>query len=248
MLLLPAMTAPPDEVFARRHTPAPIDKKYAVFRDCLRWEFGFTCAICLLHERDILGWGGVEKWGVMHIEHVVPRSHDPRGIGTYANLLYICRLCNGARSDTDPEDGHGRRLLDPTRDIWSRHFTVADDRLHFARTDHDAEYTAEVYNINDARKVRLRRARRELVHGLLAATTSEHDELARLTGTLPRASPTDLTAAISHLERRLAQLHRRWTAESWIPEDAPDECRCGRHEARTLPPAYARQCVRMTAP
>lgn len=206
-LLLPPQTVPPDEVFVRRHAPAPIAKNYVVFRDCLRWEFGFTCAICLLHEQDIIGWCGAEGWGVMQIEHMVPQSHDLRTVGTYSNLLYICRLCNGARSDTDREDGSGGRLLDPTSDVWSEHFTVSDDRLVHAPADRNAAYTADVYVINDARKVRLRRARREHLQGLVSELACEHRELTRLAGALQRADAaklTDLQAAVAALPEELA--------------------------------------------
>jgi len=245
VFLLPPQTTPPDEVLIRRHTPAAVGKNYTVFRDCLRWEFGFTCAICLLHERDIQSYGA-QGWGVMHVEHMEPQSINAKTVGAYSNLLYICRLCNGARSDTAREDRRGRRLLDPTEDVWSQHFAIANDHLHFARDNSDADYTADVYNINDPRKVRLRQARREHVQRLLAELASERDELVRLERSLPRADPLDFAAMLASLEDRLERLRRRFTGQMWVPEDAPSECRCGRWEARTLPSTYMRQCMQMT--
>lgn len=246
VLLLPPRTAPPDEVFARRHSPPAIGKSYAVFRSCLRWEFGFTCVICLLHECDIIGWCGVEGWGVTQVEHIVPQSHDDRLVGDYSNLLYVCKLCNGARSDTEREDGQGRRLLDPTRDVWSQHFTLQGDELVHAPDDRHAAYTAEVYNINDARKIRLRRERRECMQALLAEVSAEHHELARLVEVSRRAdqdSLGDTAAALASLQARLARLGARSARQAWVPEDAPGDCRCERPQARTLPRCFARQCV-----
>jgi len=210
-LLVPATILPPDEAFARRHLPASV-KNYALFRGCLRWEFGFTCAICLLHERDIMAYG-VEGWGTMTVEHMIARTQDPNLTGSYANLLYVCRLCNQSRSDTDVFSVDGQRLLDPTRDIWADHFRVSGDKLE--PLDSDAEYTEEVYAINEPRRRKLRRLRRERVKvwdDLLQAGNS----VTKLLKLYPRA---------------------------WIPEDYPRDCRCRQTMAQRLPDVYLRQAV-----
>ena len=51
MQVLPCRTQPPDRATELRH--APLAAKYEAYRDCLRWEFGFTCAVCLVHESDV---------------------------------------------------------------------------------------------------------------------------------------------------------------------------------------------------
>ena len=80
---LPAQIIPADTALKRRHHPHPVETDYKVFRECLRWEFGFTCAICLLRAR----YNGVRSRRVgPQIEHLVPRSQDSKLIGVYTNL------------------------------------------------------------------------------------------------------------------------------------------------------------------
>ena len=59
------------------------------------------------------------------------------------------------------EDEHGNRLLDPTKDVWSEHFRIDNDNIVPIDGDADAVYTEDVYAMNEARKVKLRRVRRE---------------------------------------------------------------------------------------
>ena len=217
VLLIPATILPSNTVFVRRHKPKPV-KDYASFRACLRWDFGFTCAICMLHERDIMDCG-IEGWGVMTIEHMVPRAQDPSLLGTYANLLYICRLCNIARSDTDVVDMNGRRLLDPTKDVWSEHFRVLNDQLQ--PLDGDAEYTADVYRVNEARRVKLRRRRRERTVAWESLFQQGSATLDALETLYPR---------------------------QWIPDDHPRDCRCRGRSIRCLPDAYLDQAVLFSRP
>lgn len=226
MTILPASTQPPDEALARRHTPRPVPRDYTLFRECLRWEFGFTCAICLLHERDLQIPGGTESWAVMHIEHIAPGRTSALA-ATYGNLLYICRLCNGARSDQGVIDAQGRRLLDPTRDCWSSHFQLSHDRLQPHEGDRDAAYTAEAYDINNPRKVGLRRHRREVLAGLMEDLRLFHGR--RAAG----------HALLDEAER----LGRRFAAWAPLPEDAPADCRCSSPDVRSLPRCYQRQVL-----
>lgn len=235
--LLPLSTLPPDEALGRRHLPRPIKEDYTVFRSCLRWEFGFTCAICLLHERDIVQTG-VEGWGPTQIEHIVPQSTASRGatpgvVHKYSNLLYICRLCNNARGDTDVVDVSGRRLLDPTRDNWSQHFELVGDQLSPMSGDGDAAYTADAYAINDPRKVGLRRRRRQTVGDLVENLKVMLRRRDRPDGLEP-GEP--------------ARLARQLGVWAWIPEDPPADCRCALASARTLPAPYQRQVVAIEVP
>lgn len=226
-LPLPPQTHPSDRALARRHRPRDVVTKYAVFRDCLRWDFGFTCAICLLHECDIVRYG-IEGWAVSTAEHIVPRSHDKSLTGTYTNLLYICRLCNGARSDSDLCDDLGHRLLDPTADVWGHHFQLQGDLL--LPTTPDAEYTLDVYAINDPRKVKLRRTRRESICRLLSL----------LSAASTRAQAVDTRPAA---EAEIACIRQLLHPYSWIPEDAPTTCRCGKKK-HYLPKCYLDQARR----
>lgn len=249
--MLPAQTAPADEALTRRHAPRPIGHDYKVFRDCLRWEFGFTCAICLLHEHDIIQYGGAEGWGVMHVEHLVARSHDSRLVGIYVNVLLICRLCNGARCDAEQVNPQGFRLLDPTKDAWSKHFHVEDDRLIPFDGDGDALYTEDVYNINDARKVKLRRVRRERRELFLALLDAHRARTVQLVRRVTSADPSERATIAKDLAAardETGKLCRLFNQGTWIPDDAPVSCRCGRASARTLPAPYLRQVVEIELP
>jgi hypothetical protein len=57
--ILPPVTQPWPQVIVRQHKPP--EAKYKTYRACLRWEFGFSCAFCLLHETDLMPCGA-EGW------------------------------------------------------------------------------------------------------------------------------------------------------------------------------------------
>jgi hypothetical protein len=158
MKILPTRTAPPDAPVKRRHAPRP--GAYKSYRACLRWDFGFTCAFCLLHEADLTEFG-VERQGLTTIEHRILRSVDHALENEYANCYYACRFCNGARSTRAVTSPNGHRLLDPCADVWADHFIAAGDRLLPREGDADAAYTHETYNIDDRRRQVRRRARAE---------------------------------------------------------------------------------------
>jgi hypothetical protein len=242
--VLPAQTFPADEAFTRRHDPRSIGQGYAVFRDCLRWEFGFSCAACLLHEHDIISYGGTEGWGVMHIEHVVARSHDGHLAGAYGNVIFVCRFCNGARSDAPHIDSSGRRLLDPTKDVWSKHFRVEGDHILPVKDDVDAAYTEDIYEINDPRKVKLRRNRRLRLGDFLKALEKPRVRMRQLR----LRQETQVTKEIAELRDEVDRLCRLANLNEWIPDDAPAKCRCERASARNLPASYERQIFKIDLP
>lgn len=231
-LILPATTAPPTEPFARRHAPAPLKQNYRVYRNCLRWEFGFTCAVCLLHELDFAQYGA-EGIGVTQIEHLEPQSIRPDLVANYSNLIYICRFCNGARSDSPVEDDDGRRLLNPAADAWAGHFEVTGDQIKPRQGDRDAEYTEEIYNINDARKVRLREKRRKRLTWLLGLLRDGPDVPLALEKSGPTAAPL-LRSVLLGVEEQV----RDYAA---VPPDAPTTCRCECEDFLRLPPVLASQ-------
>lgn len=162
MKILPGVTQPWRAQIARRHTPQP--SGYWRYRPCLRWEFGFTCAFCLLHEVDFAPLG-VERLGVMQIEHFTPQSLDPALRDLYGNCFYICRLCNRARQNAPNRDPRGRgKLLNPCERSWSDAFTVVNDELlPRDSSDPDAAYTWEAYDLSDPNKTMRRRNRREAI-------------------------------------------------------------------------------------
>jgi hypothetical protein len=127
MHILPPRTAPATTPTARRH--APQQASYGEYRACLRWDFGFTCAFCLLHESDLSQGMGVEGLGLMWIEHRFLQSTHESERDRYENCIYACRLCNQARGTAPLIDTRGHRLLDPTETAWAEHFEERRDLL-----------------------------------------------------------------------------------------------------------------------
>lgn len=237
---------PPATPTVRRHRPKAAGDRWTVYRACLRWDFGFTCAYCLLHEADLYGGQLGEGLGGTTVEHHVTRSAAPSRAGDYFNCLYACRLCNRSRS-TKPDSGDGVRLLDPTRDAWVNHFFVAGDRLQPADGDADAEYTHRCYEIDDERKVERRQARRELLADRLPLVGVLHTELVALLRLADRLRRRDSRAFATVLQRistirsdarRALEDVARYAA---VPRDAPATCRCVDASEHTLPSCFERQ-------
>jgi 5-methylcytosine-specific restriction endonuclease McrA len=242
--ILPPQTRPPAKPTTRRHRPPPAGR-WTDYRPCLRWDFGFTCALCLLHESDLYGGPG-EGLGGTTVEHRVARSKDASRQNDYENCLYACRFCNRSRAALPLWDG-GARLLDPTRDAWSQHFLAGDDRLSPVEGDAAAEYTHRAYELDDPRKVARRQARRELLSDRLFLASHLEAESAELLRLADLFRPKDLLRFGRTLEllrslradarRALGDL-KRYAA---IPVDAPLRCRCPEPGTESLPEELERQ-------
>lgn len=238
--VLARRTAPYPQKLARAHSPTV--KTYENFKDCLRWEFGFTCAICLLHERDVVLPGtGAGRTGQFSVEHKVLKS-TPAGKAReddYSNCLYLCRFCNTCRGDRYPDVTPEARLLDPVTDRWDKHFVIAGDALDAVENDPDAAYTEAAYGVNDGNRSERRRARAALIDGLRGRLEARVRDIESIDGELSQA----LTEEARH--RKLTQ-RGRWRDELTdilntlrdflgVPRDAPTRCRCS--SPRTLVPA-----------
>ncbi len=246
MQILPPQTTPPSQPIERRHRPRTAGGRfgYQSYRPCLRWDFGFTCPFCLLHEAD-LSEHGVEGTGMTSVEHFVPVSHDAAGTNDYENCYYSCRFCNASRADTPLVDARGRQLLDPCTEAWEDHFVLRGDRLE-ARTA-EATYTSEVYSLDDDRKVVMRRTRRERVGewlrliyegpGIVEALLSQcADE-----GVSAKAAK--LFAAAEMLQLSILGAFRDIQRFMVIPRDADTACRCEQTDQLQLPEALVSQVL-----
>ena len=112
--------------------------------------------------------------------------------------------------------------------------------------DADAAYTEDVYNINDDRKVKLRRVRREKsddLFALLERPRKRLDVLNWQTTCVSIAEGLEIAKELSRVHDEIGRLCRLSSLGDWVPEDAPSECRCGRVDARCLPAVYLRQVV-----
>jgi hypothetical protein len=241
MKILPRRTFPPSITVDRRHNPKVTRARfgYRQYRTCLRWDFGFSCAFCLLHESDFRTMGA-EGLGLMSIEHFIPVSVDRSQANSYENCFYCCRLCNEARSNTPLRDGEGRRLLNPCRDDWGSHYFLSeDDRLLPAAGSSDACYTLEVYDLNDPRKIEMRRVRQEDLADCLEVITQAPDLLESVLVACRRAETRQemgrLVSLARMLLRKLFRAARELRRRTAIPRDADAACRCGHTEYHLLP-------------
>ena len=176
----------------------------------------------------------------MGIEHFLPVSADQRQVNSYENCFYCCRLCNEARSSVPSEDGGGRRLLNPCTDAWGSHYFLSqDDRLLPAAGNPDAWYTLNAYDLNDPRKIEMRRIRREDLDDWLEVLIEGPDLLKSTLKAYRRTDTREEMARLMSLAKMLGRKILRATRElrrrAAIPRDADAACRCGRAQHRRLP-------------
>lgn len=252
MRLLPEIhpgTAP----FPRRHSPRPatdVPGAHTVYRRCLRWEFGFTCVYCLVHETDLARGLPVEGEGSMTIDHFIPVSTKAPEPNAYENCYLACRQCNRAKDAfCPPDDGE---LLDPCHHAWAEHFELVEGNLEPAGNDPRAKITLRVCQLNSERKIEIRQFRKqahEEHRATLRATPSRIASLLALAEELrPRQPETSdqLLACARQLDEAQRKAWRdlaRWRPE---PRDRPRSCRCEKPPALELPPPIEAQVVTVT--
>ncbi len=252
MKILPLRALPPPEKIERRHNPPLTTGRYGYreYRPCLRWDFGFSCAFCLLHEGDLAD-SGAQGLGLTSIEHFVPASLDAEKVNQYENCFYACRFCNLSRAAAPPVDKTGRRLINPCDHIWADHFFATfDDRLLADPNDQDAVYTAEAYDLNDPQKVRRRRRRRELLAewlGILSEGPSQVRWLVELSEKASFAEAAKLLAAAQAMRTLVLRASLEIQRCAAVPADADEACRCGREEHLELPAWLATQTQEVDA-
>jgi hypothetical protein len=247
MKILPLRTLPFSSKVDRRHTPKLATGRfgYREYRACLRWEFGFSCAFCLMHEADLAEFG-TERLGVTGVEHFVPVSARGK-INHYENCFYACCLCNRARSSLSQIDPQGFRLLHPCGHTWASHFEASqDDRLLPVQGDGDAQYTHRTYDLDDPRKVEARRVRRERISESLRILMEGPEILESLVRRLdaePLGRGFDLERAINHLRQSIEGAEKSLRRYVAVPVDADRICRCGRNDHHRLPAGLADQLL-----
>ena len=232
MKTLPPVTRPPLNRVKRRHSPRKVTGKhgYRVYRPCLRWDFGFSCAFCLLHESDFVAHGA-ERLGLTWIEHIQLISTDPDHSNDYTNCFYSCRLCNRKRSAIPIVSEHGERLLNPCQYVWADYFEAQGDRLQPRSGDMNAQYTYETYGFDDKLKVEMRKARREALTICRALFDDGFSKIQRL---IDLGDPESLEAAqeLGKCIRLAASALERYAA---VPKDAGNKCRCQTVQHHALP-------------
>jgi hypothetical protein len=215
----------------------------------LRWEFGFTCAFCLLHESDLADATGLaEGAGLTEIEHRLPQSSHVEQRHRYQNCFYACQYCNGSRGTAPVRDTQGWHLLDPTHVAWADHFELDGERLTYRPDDVNACYTHQTYDLDDPRKVELRaeRARRisecleTLFEGPLRLLSLQ--ELAQVPELSAEQRVVFLDMA-QELDTRIIAARSYLSTRAAVPRDADRACRCRSIEHHELPLALASQML-----
>lgn len=238
MKLLPASTSPWSKVIERRHTPQEATRKdgFTTYRSCLRWEFGFSCAFCLIHETDVSEVLGKD---FMQIEHFVPKSRQEEGRNRYSNCFYICRYCNNKRGVKPNLDPRGLHLLDPCSEVWRQHFALENDRLR--PLNQDALYTETVYDLNHLNKVAIRKDRREAITECLEVCSRFRERNDQLLARFEKTKDLDFLTASQDLWQLWKKAGQELKRRDAIPGNAAP-CPCG-DEMSHLPDVLAEQAI-----
>lgn len=129
--ILPEITLPFAKQLKRIHKPEPWNSEngWRGFRVCLRWEFGFTCAVCQLHEADLVP--PTTTIDGHSIEHAIPQSSElgKEDADEYDNCYWVCARCNETRGKKPLVNESGSRLLNPITDVWADHFVRTGHEL-----------------------------------------------------------------------------------------------------------------------
>ncbi len=245
-MILPAVTRPWREAISPRlHAPRASKAVlgFQSYRPCLRWEFGFSCAFCLVHEHDLAPYG-VEGSGLTHVEHFFLQSRDEGKRNLYANCFYACRFCNVSRGETPNVDPYGRSLLEPCETAWPEGFTISRDRIHpRSEPDGNAAYTCATYELNDPRKLRMRRLRRLTIRdrvSFLKRTRSIEADLLDDAARGGGSEYSELAQAITDARRRAHMDLLRFRP---VPEDRDWPCSCHRVKRPRLPAVLQEQLI-----
>ncbi|MFY9823783.1 MAG: hypothetical protein WAM82_20555 [Thermoanaerobaculia bacterium] len=174
----------------------------------------------------------------MWTEHFSPAGTVSEKVNDYENCFYACRFCNRTRSRAPLVDESGRRLLNPCSHAWGRHFVVSDDD-QLVPLDPDAEYTERTYALNDLRKVRRRRIRRERLTEWLSLIRQGPARVKALIALSERVtSIADAELLLDEamaLRRRVGLAMQEVQRYFAVPSDAATPCSCGLEDQCRLP-------------
>ena len=115
----------------------------------VRERAGNACEYCHLRQDD-------SPLAVLHIEHVIPKSHG--GSDELDNLALACIDCNLHKGPNltgiDPETGTVTELFHPRRHPWGDHF--AWDGIYLVSNTPIGRTTIRVLNMNSEDQLALR--------------------------------------------------------------------------------------------
>jgi hypothetical protein len=185
---------------------------------------------------------GVEGWGLTQVEHFSPKSLEAVDRNNYVNCFYICARCNRSRGKAPQRDPFGRSLLNPCDRAWGDLFVMINGELMPRNSENtDVTYTQETYRLNDRRKVRLRRLRRETIEerrGFLERSSHYITEVLDKIATGGTSADVEMAREISRQRRTAVKDLFQYLA---IPHDRDRSCLCGHTGHHTLPRALEEQ-------
>ena len=108
---------------------------------------GGYCAYCESYIED----------GIPNIEHIIPKSKEPKLAYEYSNLVLVCPVCNLNKGDKYSED-----FIDPTKEDPEKH--IKFEGQHIFALDEKGRVTIEMLQLdseikNKARKEKLKEVR-----------------------------------------------------------------------------------------
>jgi hypothetical protein len=181
----------------------------------------------------------------MWIEHAELQSRRPDLANQYTNCFYSCRFCNQARGTKPSLIDYQVLLLNPCMVPWEFHFKRVDDELQVRYEDRNAAYTLEAYDLNEPRKVRMRKKRRTALHERLDLVTQSRPLHNRL---LERAQETGDPTLVDDAKDAwdfFCLAYEDLKSFGGIPEDVSDRCACEHSQHHSLPEVLAEQMIRL---
>jgi HNH endonuclease len=129
-------------------------------RVLVRQRAARCCEYCRLPET-------ADPYNTFHLEHVIAKQHG--GDDDESNLAWACSRCNHRKgtnlASRDPESGAIVEVFHPRRQKWSDHFGLRDGRI--VGSSPTGRATVRLLDMNEGRRVRLRRELMELGEYLL---------------------------------------------------------------------------------
>jgi hypothetical protein len=119
-------------------------------RNRVRRRARWCCEYCRLPER-------ADPYSTFHLEHIVAKQHG--GSDDDSNLAWSCSRCNHRKgtnlASRDASTGSIVELFNPRQQKWADNFMVRDGLIHGVTPA--GQVTARLLDMNDSRRVRLRR-------------------------------------------------------------------------------------------
>ena len=124
----------------------------AATRDFVRQRAADRCEYCHMPQQ-------ATPFIPFHVEHIIAKQHVNEGHDDPLGLAYACDRCNAFKgpnlASVAPQTGERVNVFNPRTDDWSDHFAFSHGTIIGLTPIGRA--TARLLNMNDSRRVELRR-------------------------------------------------------------------------------------------